>query len=84
VADLEPGTYQVRVKRWADDSGAEHRLTSSDSNRFTVGSGRQVRVEVVLKHPRRVVVAVVAVAAIAGVYWWASSLEFVSLSLGPL
>jgi len=84
VTDLEPGTYIVRVKRWADGSGAEHRLPSSDSNGFAVEAGKIVRVEVVLKHPRRVVVAVVAVAVVAGVYWWASTLEFVSISFGPL
>lgn len=84
VTDLEPGTYVVRVERWVDGSGVEHRLVSSDQDKFAVAAGKNVRVDVVLKHPGRVVAVCVVVAVIAGVYWWASSLEFVNFSLGTL
>jgi hypothetical protein len=67
ATDLEPGTYLVRVRRWVDDRGAEHRLTSSDSARFAVGAGKQLRIEVVLKHPGRVVTAGVVAAVVVGV-----------------
>jgi hypothetical protein len=84
VTDLEPSTYLVRVKRWVDGSGQEHKLSSTDSNRFAVAAGNNVRVDVVLKHPGRVVAVCVVVAVVGGLIWWASSQVMAGFSLGPM
>jgi len=55
-ADLPPGRYRVQVERRIDETGRERRLASSDDVEFTLGAGDEVLVEVVLKHPKRVLV----------------------------
>jgi hypothetical protein len=84
MADLGPGTYLVRVKRWVDGSGQEKELPSSDRASFSVAAGQQVRVDVVLRHPRRVVTTGVIVAAVIGAAWWAASQVMSDFTLGPL
>ncbi len=70
AADLPPGTYTVRVRHRFDEHGTKHRLLSSDQATFVLAGGERVRVDVVLSHPKRVLVGtavgvgVVAVLAI--------------------
>jgi len=84
MADLEPGRYVLRVKRWVDSDGQVQRLPSSDRASFAVAAGEQVRVDVVLRHPRRLVTAGVIVAVLVGAVWWAASQFTLELTLGPL
>jgi len=66
AAELPPGRFRVNVDRWVDGNGNEQRLASSDRVTFTVAGGERVDVEVVLKHPRRVVIGVVIPVVIIG------------------
>ena len=56
ATDLPPGTYAVRAARSVDADGTVHRLPSKDTATFAVAPGELVRVDVVLHHPRRVLV----------------------------
>jgi hypothetical protein len=56
LSELPPGRYRVQVERRIDETGHERRLASSDDVEFVLGPGDEVLVEVVLKHPKRVVV----------------------------
>ena len=63
--EVPPGKYVVRVRKWVDATGAVHRLASSDSTSFELGPGERVRADVVLRHPKRAVVAAIVVTAVA-------------------
>ncbi len=56
LSDLLPGRYRVQVERRIDETGHERRMASSDEVEFVLGTGEEVLVEVVLKHPKRVLV----------------------------
>jgi hypothetical protein len=56
LSELPPGRYRVRVERRIDETGHEQRMASSDDVTFELGPGEEVLVEVVLKHPKRVLV----------------------------
>jgi hypothetical protein len=46
----------VQVERRIDQTGREQRMASSDDVEFTLAAGDEVLVEVVLRHPKRVLV----------------------------
>jgi len=56
LSDLPPGRYRVLVEHRVDETGHEQRMASSDDVTFELGAGEEVLVEVVLKHPKRVLV----------------------------
>jgi len=56
LSELPPGRYRVQVERRIDETGREQRMASSDDVTFELGPGEEVLVEVVLKHPKRVLV----------------------------
>ena len=56
LCELQRGRYRVQVKRRIDETGRERRMASSDDVEFALGPGDKVLVEVVLKHPKRVLV----------------------------
>jgi hypothetical protein len=56
LSELPGGRYRVQVERRIDETGRERRLASSDDVEFALSPGDKVLVEVVLKHPKRVLV----------------------------
>jgi hypothetical protein len=56
LSDLPRGRYRVQVERRIDQTGREQRMASSDDVEFTLAAGDEVLVEVVLRHPKRVLV----------------------------
>ena len=56
LSELPRGRYRVQVERRIDETGRERRMASSDDVEFALGPGDKVLVEVVLKHPKRVLV----------------------------
>ena len=57
LCELPRGRYRVQVERRVDETGREQRMASSDDVEFALGPGDKVLVEVVLKHPKRVLVS---------------------------
>ena len=56
LSDVPPGRYRIQVARRLDETGRERRMASSDDVTFELGPSEEVLVEVVLKHPKRVLV----------------------------
>jgi len=82
AAELPPGTYKVCVRHWVDEAGAEQRLPSSDHAVFSLSDGDRVRVDVVLRHPHRLVAGFVYPIVIVGVLWAIGSVMMSGWTMG--